>query len=534
MSIIFSLLFVSCSDKRADYVDYGGSYAGRSGPYTYPDDPAENLRDYLQKDSKARGLRLEISDITKTEGTYESHTEFRVNFNCSSGNVCVISFATSDYYMLDGKSNPSFTIAFKYPDNWDDMITVLTSVVKYLSPALSFEEATELAVNQDKTISTDGYSMPQDIGGYQVVTRYTNPHISQAFDAKLSVTVTALKQIWGGVDVPSGKELISRQDYHVITPEYMPWKDNYQTGIVFADFIIKNVWDCEDWVHGDYWAEIDVESMDGDQFTLRLETVRMPIQYEFGVGQQYTLYIETGLAHGATIVCAIQRTSSVMPNSRGSSQPLDYPTNTWKDPPERIDPEINGVIYNVSFYLISYGMITEPAAVLEGRSVGKKQWPSDPKREEYEFAGWYDNEGWTGNSYTVDTPIFQDTDLYAKWKYVGPGGYWPRAHRGDIQGIDDGGVLSGGQKAVITVSGYNMNTNAPKDQRFRWLPASWKLSDGTKGNFPSDAPFQASLIINSKGDGRLYITYLEEIFDGVGWQATGQSREVEEVAFRVD
>jgi hypothetical protein len=47
------------------------------------------------------------------------------------------------------------------------------------------------------------------------------------------------------------------------------------------------------------------------------------------------------------------------------------------------------------------------------------------------------------------------------------------------------------------------------------------------------APYQASLSLDNKGEQRLYITYLEEIFDGVGWQETGQLHEVEEVFFQV-
>ena len=34
-------------------------------------------------------------------------------------------------------------------------------------------------------------------------------------------------------------------------------------------------------------------------------------------------------------------------------------------------------------------------------------------------------------------------------------------------------------------------------------------------------------------DFNLYITYKEEIFDGVGWQETGQVHEVEELTFQV-
>jgi hypothetical protein len=79
------------------------------------------------------------------------------------------------------------------------------------------------------------------------------------------------------------------------------------------------------------WTEVDVESLGGNEYTLRVETMRMPADYEFGVGQQYTLYIATGLAYGSTIIYASQQTSVAQPNSRGRSQPLDYSTNDWDD-----------------------------------------------------------------------------------------------------------------------------------------------------------------------------------------------------------
>ena len=166
----------------------------------------------------------------------------------------------------------------------------------------------------------------------------------------------------------------------------------------------------------------------------------------------------------------------------------------------------------------------------------RRSGPAVPRdgRAGYTFIGWYDNTDWNGEPYTKDTPIYQDTHLYARWKYIGSGGTWPRAHRGDIQGIDEGGSLSAGQKLTITASGYNMNLESPREQRFRWIPVTWRLSDGTSGSFSNEAPFQSALSLDSIGEQRLYITYLEEVFDGVDWQATDQLHEVEEVIFRVD
>lgn len=154
--------------------------------------------------------------------------------------------------------------------------------------------------------------------------------------------------------------------------------------------------------------------------------------------------------------------------------------------------------------------------------------------EGYTFVGWYDNLEWNGNPYTKDTPIYQDTSLCAKWKYSGSGGVWPRVRRGDIQGIDEDSSLSVGQKLTITANGYNMNLEKPKDQRFRWYPVTWRFSDGTSGSFSNEAPYQTVLSLDNKGEQRLYITYLEEIFDGVDWRETGQLREIEEIMFRIE
>ncbi len=100
--------------------------------------------------------------------------------------------------------------------------------------------------------------------------------------------------------------------------------------------------------------------------------------------------------------------------------------------------------------------------------------------------------------------------------------------------IEEGSRLSVGQKLTITANGYNMNLETPEDRRFRLYPVTWRLSDGKGGSFPNEAPFQTVLSLNHKGDVRLYITYSEEVFDGIEWQKTGGLYEVEEVRFRID
>lgn len=527
-----------CGEISASNEKSGG---GAIGDFQYPENPAEELHNYLKNTITNHNLSIDVGDVKKVVFDSMERAEFMLRFT-DSDNMCVIFFNLKhlnyDFdYSLDGNDNPSFTMAFKDPDNTQDMITVLTLVLRYVSPDLSEGKARGLAENQDATISIDGYSQPLDIGGYQVETRYTYPHRfvhTQIFDSKIGVEITALKQIWGKFDTLGCQELKNRQDYHALTPEYMPSEDDYQMKTVYADFIIKNVWNHEERVHGDYWTVIDVESMDGTLYTLRLETMHMLMNYEFGVGQKYTLYIQTGSSYGATIAYAIQQTTSSTPNYRGESQPIDYPNQDWEESEYRIEPDGSDTVYNVCFNLVVQGTIGDTYTVLEGHGVGKKQWPHDPSRNGYKFIGWYDNEERTGNPYIMDTPIYHDTDLYAKWKYVGEGGIWPRAHHGDIHGIDEGVSLSVGQKLTITASGYNLHLEASEDQRFRWTPKAWRLSDETTGKFMSKAPFQAIVALEHEGEQRLYITYFEEIFDGTGWQGTGQSREVEERTFTVE
>jgi len=514
------------------------------GDYQYPENPAEQLRSALENDVNTRELPMEIGDVEKVEFDGKECSQIKISFTDSNENMCVISFTNKyldyDYdESLDGRDNPSFTMVFKDPDNSHDMVTVLTSVIKYLSPGLSLEEAERLATRQDDTISTDGYSMPQDIGGYQVQAQYTNPHVfvsTPEFDAKLGVKVRALKQIWRGtIDTQYCQEMLSPEDYKHLTARYNSRDEGKHPDIVYADFIVKNTWRDQSYLHGETWVVVDIESMNGQQYSITLDTWAFPDAYEFGVGQQYTLYIGLNYTSGVSrgIMYAVQQSESAQLNSRGEVYPIDHPNDDWRNPLRRVEPEGEGTVYNVCFVLQSqtYG---EQFAALEGHGIGEKQWPHDPEWEGYAFVGWYDNLERDGNPYSKDTPIYQDTYLYAKWKYSGSGGIWPRAHRGDIQGIDEGSNLSAGQKLTITASGYNMNLESPREQRFRWYPVAWRLSDGTIGSFSDEVPYEAILTCSNKGEQRLYITYLEEVFDGVDWQETGQSHEVEEVTFQTE
>lgn len=534
LALIFSL--TTCKDLKTENTEKEIDSVAEEikddiiGNYQYPENPAEQLRDALTSDISEYSLPLEVGDVDRIEFNGENYTQIKINFSDSSENMCVISFSNSDGDSLDGYDNPSFIMEFKDSDNSRDMVTVLTSVIKYLSSDLSFEEAERLATNQDETMGAEGYAMPQDIGGYQVQARYTNPYVfyqTPDFDAKLGVKVTALKQMWGTLDTEEYQE-ISSQDYDLLTTEY--WDDSKQPEYVCANIVVKNVWQNQSYLHGETWQSIEVESMSNKQGSLFIYTM-YPYVYQFGVGQSYTVYVCR--QYPGKILYAVQCSESTKSNSRGETQPLEYSNEDWKNAVERIEPVGHGIVYNVIFQFQDRMMTDQVFAALEGYGIGEEQWQPDPGRDGYTFFGWYDNLLWEGEPYSKDTPIYQDTYLYAKWKYTGSGGVWPRAYRGDIQGIDEGGTLSAAESPTITANGYNMGLNA-QDQRFRWMPVSWRLTDGTSGSFSSQAPYEATVSLNSKGEQCLYISYQEEIFDGLDWQETGQICEVEEVVFQVD
>ena len=541
MTAAIFLIFASCV-KNTGKIEYEDAVlfqqesvsdengAGNSAACIYPVYPvssAEDLKRYLESEIRKQGLPLEVGDIYSAENGMEPCREFIVSFLNNPENACIFSFSMADYYMLDGKGNPSFTIAFKDADNSQDMITILALVMRYISPELSLSEAEDMARNQDNTISTDGYSMPRDIGGYQIQARYTDPHVfirTQEFDAAMGVKVTALKQIWGDPDISGARALNTPQDYSLLD-------DNYNTRLLYADFTVKNVWQHVEALHGDFWVTVDVESMTGDRYTFRVESMQMLMDYEFGVGQEYTLYISTGQSYGPIIYYAIQRSASEQFNSRGAAQILDYPIMDGDRRLERIEPEEDGTgtVYDVTFNLVR--RMIGPFAAAEGRGLGEKQWPDDMQRDLYEFAGWYDNPEGFGKPYTKDTPIYKNTDLYAIWKYTGSGGCRPRPHRGAIGGVNEGASFNVGQAMTISAAGYNMHLSLPNDRRFRWAPISWRVGNDACGEFPVEEPFTAVLSIDDEGEFALYITYREEIFDGLKWQATGQVCEVEERSF---
>ncbi len=71
--------------------------------YSYPDNPADAIRSWLQEEANKRSLPIEIGDIRQTENDMGVKEEFTVRFTNHSNNACVFSFSLSDYLLLDGK-----------------------------------------------------------------------------------------------------------------------------------------------------------------------------------------------------------------------------------------------------------------------------------------------------------------------------------------------------------------------------------------------------------------------------------------------
>lgn len=199
--------------------------------------------------------------------------------------------------------------------------------------------------------------------------------------------------------------------------------------------------------------------------------------------------------------------------------------------PEPIYPEGDDTVYMVVFYFLRGAIVDYPA--LEGHGVGGAQWISDPARGNYSFVGWYNNPEGTGERYSANTPIYEDTDLYATWKYTGPGGYWPRPYHGVVHGITDGGSSPVNEKIAITAEGHNMHLTEPNDQRCRWAPIAWRVDNAASGGFSGETPYSAEFSISAAGEYTLFVTYKEEIYDGIRWQETGQVRETPEALFQI-
>ncbi|MCL2854446.1 MAG: hypothetical protein FWE21_02380 [Defluviitaleaceae bacterium] len=322
------------------------------GDFQYPENPAEELRDALNTDVNKRRLPMTISEVESITLDNIKYSQITINFNYSN-NVGIILFSNGDMRhnyatMLNGRPNPLFTMAFKDHNRPQDMVMVLTSVINRLSPDLSLEEAERLATIQDITISTDGFSQPLDIVGYQVQARYTNPFAflqTPNFDAKLGVTVRAIQQLWNGaIDIGNAHLTTGSRDYHLLNLPF--WDEEIHPEIVHGDFVVTNTWQYLCWRHGCTHVTVEVESISGAQFSLHLDTwQRFRNPYEFGVGQWYTIFL--GLQFDRGIIYAVQRSESMDFNSRGQKQLPDMLSLDFIDSVRVWPRAYRGTIYGV-------------------------------------------------------------------------------------------------------------------------------------------------------------------------------------------
>jgi len=283
--------------------------------YSYPENPAEELMEALKAGIAELPPGTLISEVRTTNFDDEERKEIAIDF-ADGENACVISFAIRALsfdldYSMDGNENPSFTMAFREPDVSENMTTLLILVLRYLAPDLTSEEAERIAFVQAGTISEDGYSIssqPRDVSGYQIRTCFTDPEVffrTRTFDSFMGVKITALAQIWGEVKLHEADELVSAVDYGILDQASRSG-GNALDKIVYADFIVTDVWEHEEVLHGDTWETIEVETTIGQTYTLRYDTV-WGNTYKFGVGQRYTIYIIANAYHGPTIFYAVQQ-----------------------------------------------------------------------------------------------------------------------------------------------------------------------------------------------------------------------------------
>ncbi len=305
LAFAFVLVFVSCSapDRDdSDYPDYSDDNIIQV-VYTYPENPVSGLKSFLESDIAERGLSMEIGKVERVYRGGKERREFEISFTGGSDNACVVSFNAGN-----DRDSQSFLLGFKNAkQSWEsseaqeaqEMIEVLSSVLLYISPDLSLEEAKRLAVRQYETISPDGLSIPQDVGAYQV-----QAHFDNNFVASMGITITALKHIWGGdIFIDQYRVLNTERDFNVLKL-YPPLGNAVsEETAVCAEFIVKSYRVVEEPMHSDITAYIEAESPYGEMYTLCLDPTVTP--YAFGIGEKYTFFISPN-RYGARIIYAVQ------------------------------------------------------------------------------------------------------------------------------------------------------------------------------------------------------------------------------------
>jgi uncharacterized repeat protein (TIGR02543 family) len=126
--------------------------------------------------------------------------------------------------------------------------------------------------------------------------------------------------------------------------------------------------------------------------------------------------------------------------------------------------------------------VTAPAT-----TIGAADFPADPARSGYAFAGWNTAPGGTGSVFTASTPVSADTTVYAQWNTVTPDSYTITFKRND------------GTETVLTTKTVTAPATAidaadfPADpERSGYAFAGWNTrADGSGSVFAASTPVSA-------------------------------------------
>ena len=93
-----------------------------------------------------------------------------------------------------------------------------------------------------------------------------------------------------GITVDQGEELSEESMFSVLdNPESLWDGDSNSAKTVYADFVIKDLRENVEPIHGDITIFITAESKFGKEYVLRMDPIRT--QFEFEIGSEYTIFI---------------------------------------------------------------------------------------------------------------------------------------------------------------------------------------------------------------------------------------------------
>ena len=95
-----------------------------------------------------------------------------------------------------------------------------------------------------------------------------------------------------GMDTSTGqgKELTEEGMFSVLEKPELLWdSESYTAKTVYADFVIKDLREHVEPLHGDITIFVTVESKFGKEYTLKLDPIRT--QCELKIGREYTIFI---------------------------------------------------------------------------------------------------------------------------------------------------------------------------------------------------------------------------------------------------